>query len=77
MARDPLNRDPLNLIERDLIAGAIVELGGARAFVRGHGLRVLERPAGLEIGRDARSAKSVTADFDAHAEIRGTALNHA
>jgi hypothetical protein len=28
------NCDPLDLIERDLVAGAIIELGGARAFVR-------------------------------------------
>src|ERR1039457_4186426 len=29
----PLNRNPLHLIERDLIARAIVELGRARTFV--------------------------------------------
>jgi hypothetical protein len=44
------NLDPLYLVERDLIAGAVVELGGARAFVHGHGLGVFERVAGLEIG---------------------------
>jgi hypothetical protein len=28
---DPLNPDPLDLVERDLVAGAVVELGGSRA----------------------------------------------
>jgi hypothetical protein len=42
-----------------------------------NGLRVLERSAGLQIGRDARRAKSVTSDLDAHAEIGGAALNRA
>ena len=54
-----------------------VELGGAGTFVRSHGLRVLECPAGLEIGRDPRRPKCVTTDFDAHAEISSEALNHA
>jgi hypothetical protein len=30
------NRDPLDLIECDLVAGPIIELGCPRAFVRGH-----------------------------------------
>jgi hypothetical protein len=36
-AEKPSNRNPLHLIECNLIAGAITELGGARAFVRRHG----------------------------------------
>ena len=51
----------LDLIERDLIAGAVIELGRARGFARGDGLRVLERAAGLEIGGDARGAEGVAA----------------
>ena len=70
------NRYSLDLIESDFVASAIVELGRTRAFVRGHGLRVLERPAGLEISRDAGCAKRVTADLDAHTEIGGSALDH-
>jgi len=35
------DHDPLDLIERDLIARAIVQFGCTRAFVRGHGLGVL------------------------------------
>ena len=37
----PSNRNPFDLIECDLIARPIVELGGARAFMRGHHLRIL------------------------------------
>ena len=58
-----LNIDPLDFIERDLVAGAVVKLGRARAFVRGHGLRVFERAAGFEIGADASRAKHVAAEF--------------
>ena len=35
-------RNPLHFVERDLIAGAIVELRRAWAFVRRHGLGVFE-----------------------------------
>jgi hypothetical protein len=56
--RDLLNRNALDLIERDLVTGAIVELGGARALVRGHGLGVFKRAAGLEIGGDASRKKA-------------------
>ena len=41
----PLNPDPLDLIERDLVAGTIVELGGSWAFMRGHELCIFERAA--------------------------------
>jgi hypothetical protein len=34
--------NPLNLIECDLFPRAVVELRGARALVRGHGLGVFE-----------------------------------
>ena len=47
------NRNSFHLVERDLVAGAVVELGGARAFVRGHELGVFERAAGFEVGRYA------------------------
>src|SRR3984893_991319 len=60
-AGDPLNPDPLDLIERDLVAGAVVKLGCARAFVRRHRLGVFERSTGLEIGGDAGRAEHVAA----------------
>jgi hypothetical protein len=72
-----LNHNSFDLIERDFVAGAIVELGRARAFVRGHGLRVFQRAPGFQIGSDARGAESVAADPDPRAEIGGAALNHA
>jgi hypothetical protein len=48
-----LDRDALDFIERDLVAGAIIELGGARAFMRGHGLGFFQRATAGEIGGDA------------------------
>jgi hypothetical protein len=47
----------LDLVECDLVAGAAVELGGARAFVRGHRLGVFERAAALEVGGNAGRAE--------------------
>ena len=43
-----LNCYPFDFIERDFIACPIVQFSGARAFVRGHGLRVFEREAGFQ-----------------------------
>jgi VanZ family protein len=40
-----LQPDPLHLVLREPLLGPVVELGGARAFVRGHFLCVLERAA--------------------------------
>ena len=37
-----LNPDPFNLIERDLIGGAVVQLCRPRALMRGDRLRVLD-----------------------------------
>ena len=71
----PLNRDPLHLIKRYLVAGAIIELGGARTLVRGHRLRVLQRSTGFQIGGDARGAEGMAADPGARAELGGAALD--
>ena len=71
------NRNPLDLIERDLIAGAIVQLGGARAFMRRHGLRVFQSAAGFEIGGNAGGAKGMAANLGPRAEVGGAALDHA
>ena len=59
-----LDRDPLDLIERNLVAGAIVKLGSARTFVRRHRLSVFKRTAGPEIGGDARRPKHMAAELD-------------
>jgi hypothetical protein len=71
-----LNRNPFDLIEGDLIARAIIELSGARAFVRRHGLCILQRAACLKIRRDSRCPEGVTADPDVQAKCCGTALDH-
>lgn len=62
MGNQFLNRDPLDLIERNLIAGAVIELGRARAFVRGHGLSMLKRTTVRKVSGDAGRAERVIAD---------------
>ena len=49
----PLNRNPLDLIEADLVGGAVVELGGAGRLVGGDGLGVLDTAAVEQVGGDA------------------------
>ena len=60
-----LNRNPLDLIERDFIAGAVIKLCCARALVRRHGLRIFKRASGFKIGRYARCPEGMTANSDA------------
>ena len=72
-----LDHNPLYLIERDVVAGPIIKLRRARAFMRGHRLRVFQRAAGFEIGGDAGRAEGVAADPHSHAEAAGAALDHA
>ena len=69
----PLNRDPLHLVERDFVARSVVELGGARTFVRRHGLSVLQRASRFQIGRYPRGAEGMAADPGARAELGGAA----
>ena len=47
------DRYPLDLVECEFVLGAVVELGGARALVSRDLLRLLDRPAVLEVGGDA------------------------
>jgi hypothetical protein len=51
--------DPFDLIERDLVVAAVVELGGAGALVRRHLLGVFEQPAIQEIDRYPGRAERV------------------
>jgi len=44
--------DSLDLVLGEPLLGVVVELGRARALVHGHFLRVLERAAVGEVGRD-------------------------
>src|SRR5216683_732783 len=63
----PSQPDALDLVECQGFLATIIELGGAGAFVRGHRLRMLERPAILQIRRNAGRAEGMAADrrFDA------------
>src|SRR5271157_1455474 len=48
-----LDHDPLDFIERNLVAGAVVELSRLRGFVSGDLLGMLDGAAVLQIGSDA------------------------
>lgn len=61
--RQRLNRDPLDLVWRDLVVGSIVEIGRSQRLVRRDLLRVFERSAILEVGGDAGGAERVATDF--------------
>src|SRR6202040_4428045 len=54
--------DPLHLVLCEPLLGAVIKLGRARAFVRGHFPRMLERAATGEIGGDAGCTKRMAAD---------------
>lgn len=55
------NHDPLHLVERDLIAGAVVELFGLGRFLVGGGLGVLDGAAVFEVGGDAGGPEGAAA----------------
>src|ERR1700730_12296312 len=59
-----------------LVAGAIIELNGTRAFVGRHRLGVLEHAARFKVSGDPRRAKCVAADPALHAELSYAALDH-
>jgi hypothetical protein len=52
-----LKSDPLDFVPRQPFAGAVVKLGRARAFMRRHFLRVLERAVIGEIARVIAAAE--------------------
>ena len=55
------NPDSLDLIERNLVLGAVVQLGGTRRLMRRNLLGVFERAAVLHVSRNPGRAKCVTA----------------
>ncbi len=57
-----LNHNLLYLVERDLVVGAVIELGGLRGFVVGDLLGLLDGAAVLEVGGDAGGPEGVVAD---------------
>src|SRR5271169_2715288 len=58
-----LDHNPLDLIEAELVAPAIVELRRARRGVVRHRRGLFQRAAVLEIGRDAGRPEAVVAEF--------------
>jgi len=72
-----LNRNPLDLIQRDPVTRAVVELCRSRAFVRCHGLGVLQSATSFEVCSDARGPKRMTSNPDLHGKPRRAALDHA
>src|SRR6266446_8524522 len=72
-----LKPNPLHLVLSEPLLRPIVELGRARALVRGHFLRVIERTAVGEVGGDPCCAKRVAADRRHDAGRRGAAADHA
>src|SRR3954470_21543656 len=72
----PSNQDALYLVQADLIAAPVVELGGAGRGVVGDHRRLLQRAAVLEVRGDAGGAKSVIADPSPNACRLRPALDH-
>jgi hypothetical protein len=72
-----LNDYALDLVERNLIAGPIVEFRRTRPFVRRHCLGAFEGTAVVEIGCDPRCAERVTADFGVEAGVPRAPADHA
>ena len=56
------DQNALHLVEAEFVLPTVVELGGAGRDVVGHGCRLLQRAAVLQVGRDARSPEGVIAD---------------
>jgi hypothetical protein len=67
------DRNPLHLVEADLVAPAIVELRGGGSRHRGG---VFERAAVLQIRRDAGRAEGVIADLRLDAGAGGAPAHH-
>jgi hypothetical protein len=55
-----LQYDPLDLIERDLVVAAIIQLGGARALMRGHLLSIFQQAAVEKVDGDPGRAERAT-----------------
>lgn len=68
---------PLNFVLGQPFLRAVVKLGRARALMRRHFLRVLERAAVGEIGGNTGRPERVTADRLGDAGCLGTPPDHA
>ena len=76
-SRNPLNHDPFDLIEADLVSGAVVELGRARRLVGGDGLGVLDTAAVEQVGGDAGGPEGVAVGRNAQFGPSHPSLDHA
>src|ERR1039458_9260072 len=70
------NYNPLDLVERDLIASTIIKPRGARRLMRGHLLRDFELPAIFQIRGNSRRTERVVADLRRDAGARSAAPDH-
>src|ERR1700730_6668175 len=70
------DREPFYLIEGDLVTGPVVELGRPRRLVVGHRLRLLERPAVLQVDGDPGRPEAVAADERLDARLLGAPADH-
>jgi hypothetical protein len=67
------NHNPLDLIERDLIAASVIEAGSPGRLMGDHLLGDLQPAAVLEVGRDSGGAEGVAAYFGLDAGCLGAA----
>src|SRR5258708_13200129 len=68
--------DLLDLVDRDLVVRAVVELGGAWAGVRGHLLGLFQCAVVGQVVGDAGGAEAMAADLGLDAGRLGTAAGH-
>ncbi len=76
MSRVVLNRDPLDLVEGDLVLGPVIELGRPRGLMGGNGLGVLDRAAVLEIGGDPGGPEGVAVGLVGQPRGSSSTLDH-
>jgi hypothetical protein len=69
-------RNPLHLIEGDLIVAPVIERCCPRGFMAGHLLGDLELAAILKVGGDAGGAEAVGADLGAQSCSSCPPLDH-
>src|ERR1035437_7814197 len=71
-----LNHNPLDLIERDLIAAPVIEAGSPGRLMGGHLLGDLQPAAVLEVSRYPGGAEGVGGDLGLDAGLAGPPAHH-
>ena len=74
--RRPLDHNPLDLIEADLVAAAVIELRRSRRGMVRHRGGLFERAAILEIGGDPGRPEAMVAELGSDAGCRGAPADH-